>query len=59
MEIRLADLATEDLREAWRFYETQRSGLGDYFLDSVQADIRSLTVFAGIHPRDSDYFRML
>lgn len=59
MEIRLLETAKEDLRNAWRFYEQQSSGLGDYFLDSVQADLRSLTVFAGVHERVTDYFRML
>jgi plasmid stabilization system protein ParE len=59
VEIRLLETAKEDLRGAWRFYEQQSSGLGDYFLDSVQADLRSLTVFAGVHERVKVYFRLL
>ena len=49
MEIRLLDTAKDDLREGWKFYEKNAAGLGDYFLDCIQADVRSLKVFAGIH----------
>ncbi len=31
------------------FYEDQEPGLGRYFLDSIMSDIRSLTIYAGIH----------
>jgi hypothetical protein len=37
-------------RCARRAHETQNAGLGDYFLNSVEADIESLRLFAGIHP---------
>lgn len=49
MDIRLLETAKEDLREGWNFYEQNAVGLGDYFLDCMQADVRSLKVFAGIH----------
>lgn len=58
MAIRLLETAKEDLREGWRFYETNSAGLGDYFLDCLQADIRSLSIFAGIHEIVEGYFRM-
>jgi hypothetical protein len=47
--VRLLETAKEDLREAWKFHEESAAGLGDYFLDSVQADVRSLKIFGGIH----------
>lgn len=35
------------------------AGLGDYFLDCIQADVRSLTVFAGIHEMSDGFHRLL
>ena len=59
MEIRLLEAAKEDLREGYRFYEAQSDGLGDYFLDCVQSDVRSLVIYAGIHAKADDFHRML
>lgn len=59
MDIRLLETAKEDLREGWNFYEQSAVGLGDYFLDSLQADVRSLKVFAGIHEMADGFHRML
>ncbi len=59
MEIRLLETAKEDLRAGYRFYEDQSLGLGDYFLDCLQADVRSLRIFAGIHAKAEGFFRML
>ena len=33
------------------FYERQQAGIGDYFLDSLYADIDALALYAGIHPK--------
>lgn len=59
MEIRLLESAKEDLRDGWYFYEEQAAGVGDYFLDSVQVDVRSLRLYAGIHERAEGFYRML
>lgn len=59
MKIRLLETAKEDLREGWNFYEQNSSGLGDYFLDCIQADVQSLKVFAGIHEVAGGFHRML
>jgi plasmid stabilization system protein ParE len=59
MEIRIRESARDDLRNAWTFYDQNRAGLGDYFLDCVQADVSSLLLFAGIHEVSEDYHRML
>ena len=45
--------------EGFRFYEAQAGGLGDYFLDSLSADIDSLRLYAGIHPLHSGQRRLL
>ena len=59
MEIRILELAKEDLREAWKFYDKSSPGLGDYFLDCIQADVSSLEKFAGIHEVIAGFHRML
>jgi len=42
MRIDLLDSAEKDLIDGFAFYERQSKGLGDYFLDSLFADIESL-----------------
>jgi len=59
VKIRLLEIAKEDLREGWKFYEKQSAGLGDYFLDSIQADIRSLEIYAGVHAQADNLHRLL
>ena len=59
MAIRLLESAKEDLRDGWLFYERSSIGLGDYFLDCIQVDVRSLTTYAGIHERAEGFHRML
>ena len=59
VEIRLLETAKEDLREGYWFYEDQSSGLGDYFLDCMQADVRSLHIYAGVRATADGFFRML
>jgi len=46
VEIRVLETAREDLREGWKFYEENAVGLGEYFLDCIQADVRSLKICA-------------
>lgn len=59
MEIRLLESAKEDLREGWKFYERNSAGLGEYFLDCIQADVRSLEIYAGVHETADGFHRML
>lgn len=59
MDIRLLDAARDDLRNGWLFYELQAPGLGDRFLDAVEADVQSLTVYGGIHLQVDGFHRML
>ena len=40
MKIQILDEAQSDLREGAQFYESQRSGLGTYFLDTLFSDIK-------------------
>lgn len=51
MQVRIARSAETDLLEGYVFYEEQQAGIGEYFLDSLFADIDALSLFAGIHPK--------
>lgn len=58
--IRLANSAEQDLLSGFEFYESQVAGLGDYFVDNLIADIDSLCVAAGSHPKSYvGFYRML
>lgn len=59
MIIRLLDQAEQDLVKGMDFYERQQQGLGDYFLDSIIADIESLHLYAGIHAVYFGFHRLL
>jgi hypothetical protein len=41
------------------FYDWQGEGLGDYFEESLTADIESLRLYAGVHVMAYGYHRML
>ena len=49
MHVEILRQAEQDLEEGHAFYDSQQVGLGDYFLDSMYAEIDSLAIYAGIH----------
>ena len=49
MLVELRIEARIDLEEGAAFYESQREGLGKYFIDSLFSDIKTLEVHGGIH----------
>jgi len=59
MQIRILSSAESDLEEGYRFYESNLLGLGDYFLDSLYADIDSLAISGGIHPIVFGCYRLI
>ena len=59
MTIKILDEAEKDIAIGISFYESQKEGLGKYFLNSILADIESLHIYAGIHIVISDYYRLL
>lgn len=59
MRVRILNSAFEDLINGREFYEKQSEGIGDYFFDSVFADIDSLSLFGGIHRKVSGFNRLL
>jgi len=48
-----------DLDEAKAFYDANDIGIGFYFIDSILSEIESLHLYAGIHPRQYGFYRML
>ncbi len=40
------------------FYNQRENGIGDYFWDSLIADIESLRIYAGIHNKKYGLYRM-
>lgn len=59
MRVEILDDAEQDIVDGAHFYEAQESGLGQYFLDSLFSDVDSLQLYAGIHPVQFGYHRLL
>lgn len=59
MKVEILDEAERDMIDGFCFCEAQAGGLGDYFLDSLHADIDSLRLYAGIHPLHFGQHRLL
>jgi plasmid stabilization system protein ParE len=60
MNLKILDQAEADLIEGFHFYETQQTGIGDYFLANLYVDIESLRLYGGIHLKPyKDYHRLL
>ncbi len=59
MRVRILAEASTDLLDGFAFYEQQSPGLGEYFLDSLFADIDSLQIYGGIHEQVLGYQRLL
>ena len=49
---------SNDLNEGKAFYDKKEPGVGDYFWDSLLADIESLLLYAGIHKKEHGFYRM-
>ncbi len=43
--------AVDDLNDGRIFYDRKEAGVGEYFWDSLIADIESLVIYAGIHKK--------
>jgi plasmid stabilization system protein ParE len=59
MKILILPSARDDLAEGFDFYERKREGLGNYFQESLFSDVESLLLYAGIHLKSFEYFRLL
>lgn len=59
MKIQILRSAMEDLAAGRRFYDRQEAGVGDYFFDSLFAEIDSLALYGGIHAVHFGFHRLL
>ncbi len=60
MRVAILQSAKDDLRDGFLFYERQGgSYLGNYFLASLQSDMSSLALYAGIHNKRFGFHRAL
>lgn len=59
MKIKILQEAQNDIARAILFYDLQKVGLGEYFLDSIMSYIESLYLYFGIHFKVKNYFRLL
>ncbi len=59
MKIQILRPAMEDLTNGRMFYDRQAAGVGDYFFDSLFAEIDSLSLYAGIHALHFGFYRLL
>lgn len=59
MRLRILPSALEDLDRGKAFYAEHGEELGEYFLDSLFADIDALVLYAGIHIQIWGFHRML
>jgi len=59
VKVRILPSAQGDLSKGFAFYEKQQQGLGAYFLDSLFADIDSLTLYGGVHRQVHGSYRLL
>lgn len=56
MIVRILPLARNDLSEGYIFYEERASGLGHYFLSTLEDEIDDLAYQAGIHYKVFDFY---
>jgi hypothetical protein len=56
--IQILSEAEADLEDGRFFYDSQESGIGNYFWDSLISDIESLVIYAGVHSKEYGYYRM-
>ena len=59
MKVRILRSGLEDLAAGRGFYDRKKKGVGDYFYDSLFAEIDSLVLYAGIHPIRFGFHRLL
>lgn len=60
MPVVVLQSAKDDLRDGYFFYERQGgSYLGNYFLSTLQGELYSLALYAGIHNKRFGFYRAL
>jgi len=58
VNVQILTEAVSDLEVGKQFYNQQEKGVGEYFWDSLISDIESLIIYAGVHSKVNDLYRM-
>ncbi len=58
-QVLVLEEAAQDLERGRDFYDNFEMGVGDYFADSLMADLERLALFHGIHSLHFGFHRML
>jgi len=59
MQIKILKSAENDIMRGFYFYEKQKIGLGEYFINSIFSDIESLHIFGGVHKKVFGFYKMI
>jgi len=59
MKVQVLRSAIKDRTAARKFYDRQEAGVGDYFFDSLFAEIDPLALYGGIHSIHFGFHRLL
>ena len=59
MTVVVLEEAAGDIQSGKRFHDSREAGVGDYFAESILADLSSLSLYAGIHAVHFGFHRML
>ncbi len=59
MTVIVLEDAVGDIQTGRRFYNSREAGIGEYFVESIQADLRSLILYSGVHSVHFGFYRML
>lgn len=57
-DVAILNEVTDDINDGRSFYDQKGRGIGDYFWDSLIADVESLFIYAGIHSKKFGLYRM-
>jgi hypothetical protein len=57
--IRILEDAVVDLEAGRQFYDRMEAGVGDYFVQSMLADLERLNFLHGIHTKQFGLYRMM
>ena len=58
-KLKITEYAKNDLEIAYEFYEAQKEGLGNYFIDVILSEIKMLEFYGCLHQKVFNYHRML
>ncbi len=58
-QVKITEYAKKDLEIAYKFYETQKEGLGNYFIEIILSEIKMLEFYGCLHQKVFGFHRMI